>query len=91
MVEQKIKQLFNTKTILHIDNPEHYDIILPLTTLNQNHYKEHVNRGDFCINFDSYNSWARLKWYKEHDKYNSNNYKIITSTELIGNTIYELW
>lgn len=89
MVEQKIKELFNTKTILHIDNPEHYDLIMPHTTLH-NRYKIDVNRGNFCINFEtSSNYYATLEWYKKNLEYE--NYKFITSTELIGNTIYELW
>jgi hypothetical protein len=89
MVEEKIKNLFYTNTILHINNPNHYDIIMPLTTF-ENNYRDEINKGDFCINFDSlYNAWSNLNYYKIIDKYNS--YKFITSTELIGNKIIEIW
>jgi hypothetical protein len=89
MVEEKIKNLFYTNTILHIDNPNHYDIIMPLTTFEIN-YRTEVNNGDFCINFDDkYNAWSNLKYFKKFNKYNS--YKFITSTELIGNKIIEIW
>jgi hypothetical protein len=88
MVEEKIKKLFYTNTILHIDNPNHYDIIMPLTTLSQNVYKKLVNEGNFCINFDSeMNSHSGLNYFKRNYK----NYKFITSTELIGNKIIEIW
>jgi hypothetical protein len=91
MVEQKIKQLFNTKTILHIDNPNHYDVILPLTTLSRHWNDHHVDDGDFCINFDcNSNTYATLNFYKFENPWRK--YKFITSTELLEkNNIIELW
>ena len=90
MVEEKIKNLFYTNTILHIDNPNHYDIIMPFTTLRPFVYENEVNKGDFCINFDTrLNTWCHLKYFKEHPNYST--YKFITSTELIGNKIIEIW
>ena len=91
MVKQKIKQLFNTNTILHIDNPNHYDIIMPFTTLTKCSKNHYVFKGDFCINFDSNsNTYATLDFYKEENPWCK--FKFITSTELIEkNNIIELW
>ena len=86
MVEDKIKDLFDTKTILHIDNPDHYDLIMPHTGLTQNHRKK--NNGNFCINMYK-NCTEKLDFYKSLARFK--NWKFITSTELLGNKIFELW
>ena len=90
MVENKIKALFGTKTILHIDNPDHYDLIIPYTRLQENHRDR--NNGDFCINIYK-TCVGNLSLYKRNNVMTDNHkdYKFITSTELIGNKIYELW
>lgn len=90
MVEQKIKELQGTKTIIHIDNPDHYDLIMVHTTLTRDYYREAVKKGNFCICLkdNRCNSWSELKIYKD-DIYRT--YRIITSTELICNNTYELW
>ena len=90
MVGQKIKELQGTKTIIHIDNPDHYELIIVYTTLTPDYYRDIVKKGNFCINIGDKNSsaWSFLDTYTR-DEYK--HYKIITSTELVGNNIYELW
>ena len=91
MVEQKIKELQGTKTIIHIDNPDHYDLIMPHTNFFNINFRGEVKEGNFCLRMNGGTfTWSTLDKYKSfYEQYKS--YKIITSTELIGNNTYELW
>lgn len=89
MVKEKIEKLLETKTIIHIDNPDHYNIIKNYTTLTCS-YSDIVKKGNFCINLDEkFHHWAELTYYKQGSLYKD--YLIITSSELLYDKIYELW
>lgn len=85
MVEEKIKKLQGTKTIIHIDNVDHWKIIKPYTTLSS----EFIGTNfAFSMNKE-YNYWSDIFYYRENKEYQD--FKIITSSELLGCNIYELW
>lgn len=78
----------NTYTVIHIQSLEHWELLTPCINLDYETYKNDVRKGTFCICKKSKDyTWCTLQYYRSHKNY----YNIISSNEIIGNIIHEVW
>ena len=90
MVEEKLKPLLNTKTILIVENKEHW-YLLKEFIYKPNFFTEdiYLKKEKYCFNLMT-KRCESLSTYKEH--YTYKNYTYISSNAIcMNNTTYELW